>query len=57
MENIKEKRLELGLTQLDLALRVGVSTNTIRSWERGASTPREYNLEILQEVLKEEEKK
>lgn len=49
---IKERRLELGLTQLDVAIAVGVSPEAFRNWERGASTPKEENLIKLRTVLK-----
>ena len=40
MENtVRERRTELGMTQIDLAKRVGVSRQTIISIERGRYDP------------------
>ena len=36
---IRTKRLELGMTQEQVALRLGVSTPAVNKWERGASYP------------------
>jgi transcriptional regulator with XRE-family HTH domain len=38
-ELIKERRAQLGMTQLRLAEMLGRSASTIRSWERGATAP------------------
>ena len=38
-EFIKERRAQLGMTQLRLAEMLGRSASTIRSWERGATAP------------------
>lgn len=40
-ELIKERRAELGMTQIRLAEILGRSASTIRSWERGAALPSE----------------
>ncbi|MGL6120175.1 MAG: helix-turn-helix transcriptional regulator [Fusobacteriaceae bacterium] len=55
MKGLKEKRLEMKLTQIDLAQKVGVSMNTIILWEREVSEPNEENLKKLKEVLAIEE--
>ena len=55
--NIKERRKELGLTQMDLAILCGVSLVTIQLWERGAAKPKSENLEKLTEVLSDKQKK
>jgi transcriptional regulator with XRE-family HTH domain len=39
-KEIKKKRIELCLTQSDLAQRFGVETNTIARWERGVIIPK-----------------
>ena len=39
---IRTKRLELGMTQGQVALRLGVSTPAVNKWERGASYPRHH---------------
>jgi phage repressor protein C with HTH and peptisase S24 domain len=36
---IRKKRKDLGLTQKDLAIKLGVSYNTISNWERGEAIP------------------
>lgn len=38
---LRQARLDLGLTQVDLAERVGVSQRAISDWEAGKSRPRE----------------
>lgn len=57
MENLKQIRKSLGLSQMDLAQKVGVSLLTIQLWERGVSEPNDKNKEILESVLKTLEKK
>ena len=37
--NIKETRRRLGITQNDLASRLGVSVRTVQNWESGGSIP------------------
>lgn len=49
--DIRTRRLELGLTQFDLARKVGVSLSTIRLWEARVSNPNEENAERLNKVL------
>ena len=49
--DIRTRRLELGLTQFDLARKVGVSLSTIRLWEARVSNPNEENAERLNQVL------
>jgi transcriptional regulator with XRE-family HTH domain len=38
-EQIRERRLKLGLSQAELGAQFGVGRGTIRRWERGAATP------------------
>jgi transcriptional regulator with XRE-family HTH domain len=57
MTTLKKRRLALGLSQMDLAEKVGVSLLTIQLWERGVSEPNNKNKEILESVLKTLEKK
>jgi len=52
LSKIKEKREKLGMSQYDLAKAVGVSPETIRRWEQGVTTPKEENLEALEQVLR-----
>lgn len=49
--NIKEKRLTLGLTQIETAKRIGASLNTYQKWEYGVAKPNPENLKKLKEVL------
>ncbi len=39
-EEIRSAREQAGLTQEELALRLGVSMRTVGNWERGATIPR-----------------
>ena len=48
---IRKKRADLGMTQEDLAERVGVSTKTISNWEIGKSNIKPENTKKLAEVL------
>jgi len=51
--DIKSFRKEHDLTQFDIALMVGVSSETVRRWEAGVVTPNEENMEKLKEVMNE----
>ena len=48
---IKERREALGLTQTELAKKVGKSFRTIQSWERGESYPNAEYVSILCNVF------
>lgn len=48
---IKEKREALGLTQRDLATRMGVVCSTVTKWEKGSSYPSVRQIPLLSEVL------
>lgn len=48
---IKDRRLELKMSQMELARLCGVSLTSVIKWENGAGSPRRENLEKLQEVL------
>ena len=53
---IKELRVTLGLTQEQLAAKIGVTYSTINRWENGKSTPSPLamlRIEELQNQLKE----
>ena len=45
---IREKRLALGISQLQLAKRIGVHEKTVQAWENGESSPRPYNRQLLE---------
>ncbi|MFB2662012.1 S24 family peptidase [Shewanella mangrovisoli] len=51
-ERIKERRKELGLTQLQVASDIGVTKATISLWEKGDTSPKGENLMSLAKVLK-----
>jgi len=51
MENLKELRLDRGMTQVDVAKAVGVSLSAYVLWERGVMNPTQENLEKLKNVL------
>jgi len=55
-ERLKERRRALGLSQIDLARKIGVSLMTIQLWERGVGNPNKGNQEKLERTLKELEK-
>ena len=48
---IKKARLIAGLSQSDLAKKVGVSTGAISQWETGQSQPKAKRLKKLAEEL------
>lgn len=48
---MKERRKELGMTQMDLAVRMGVQLSNVSSWERGVRTPSVPNLRKLAGIL------
>jgi len=50
--NYKVRRQALGLTQQEMAVRVGVALSTYRLWEYGAP-PNEENRKRLEEVLED----
>lgn len=43
-KDVKKKRLEMGMTQKELARSVGVSAKTIQNYENGQTTP---NVELM----------
>lgn len=51
MKNLKELRKAAKLTQVELAVKVGVSLMTIQLWERQVTTPKDENLKKLKEAL------
>lgn len=48
---IREARKARGMTLLDVATKVGVTTITVSEWERGVKTPRAVNAQRLIRVL------
>ena len=47
-DRVKEKRLEAGLTQVELAGKAGVTTRTIQNYELGNRKP--ANMEVIQRI-------
>lgn len=50
-KKLKRLRQQVGLSQAELATRVGVSRRTLQDWEAGLKTPRTDNLIALSSVL------
>ena len=48
---LRERRQELGLTQIDVAVAVGVSAGGYRLWEAGGMKPSPENEMKLRQVL------
>ena len=48
---MRQERMNSGFTQTDLAIIFEVYTSTIDKWERGESTPNEYNKNQIIEFL------
>ncbi len=53
VQNLRERRNLLGISQIDLAHKLGVSVLSIQFWERGAITPNPDNAGKLEKVLRE----
>lgn len=51
VRSIKELRIAAGLTQAELAGRIGVSQATVGMWETGSRTPRVPKLLELSKLL------
>lgn len=49
--NIKRKRLERGLTQVQFAEKVGVLQSTVAMWETGKTIPMASKLPTIAKVL------
>lgn len=52
-EKIKKHRMDLGLSQKDVAKFVGVATDTVTYWERGRHQPYKRYLKRIKQFLKE----
>jgi transcriptional regulator with XRE-family HTH domain len=51
-DKLRERRIELGLTQLQLAELTNIKKNTISNYENNVSSPNEENIFKLMEALK-----
>lgn len=49
--NICSERHRLGLTQLELADRIGVSANAVSAWENGSFEPNSNSLKKLSKLF------
>ena len=49
--DMKVIREEKGLTQIDMAIAVGVSLSSYRMWEKGVTKPNEVNGHKLKQIL------
>lgn len=49
--DIKQSRKDQGITQMALAVKVGVSLLTIQLWEKGVTTPTDENYKKLLAAL------
>lgn len=49
--DIKKLREATGLTQVEVAVKVGCSLSSFRLWEAGVTTPNEENMKMLKSVL------
>jgi transcriptional regulator with XRE-family HTH domain len=47
MKTIRELREEAGMTQLELAVRIGVTPSAVYNWERGRNEPKATQLRAL----------
>jgi len=50
-KTIRELRIAAGMTQLELAIAVGVTPSAVYNWERGKNEPSATNLRDLARVL------
>ena len=50
-DHIRQRRLDLGMHQKDVAARVNATTSTVTNWEKGRSHPRLYLLPKVIEFL------
>jgi transcriptional regulator with XRE-family HTH domain len=50
-ERLKAFRMAAGVSQLELALKIGVEPNQERTWEYGQKHPNEQELEMLAKAL------
>ena len=50
-ERLKKLRKDTGLTQVDVASKLGISQQAYASWERGAKKPTQENLVKIAQIL------
>jgi DNA-binding transcriptional regulator YiaG len=49
------KRIEVDLTQPEVAQKAGVSVRTVRKWEHGLVCPTEDHWQVLKQILRLDE--
>ncbi|MDO9574126.1 MAG: helix-turn-helix domain-containing protein [Candidatus Contubernalis sp.] len=54
--DIKTLRGKLGLTQEELARKLGVSWGTVARWEAGKSKPSKLAQKVIEDLIKDSEK-
>lgn len=55
-KDIKEIRMDLGLSQGEFAKRFNIPRRTIENWEQGKSVPKDYIISLIERVIELEEK-
>lgn len=55
--DIRKLRKKLGLTQVEFAERLGVSSMTVKRWEAGTARPSQLAIRQLNRLVKKAEKK
>lgn len=55
MDNIKQARQQLGMTQAQLGAAVGVSERTIQNWEWGNTSPTKSQVKAIERLLTDRE--
>jgi DNA-binding transcriptional regulator YiaG len=55
--DIKKIRKELGLTQLEFAIKLGVTPATVNRWERGRNLPSKLAIAKIKSILNQGEQK
>jgi len=51
LKNLRKFREKVGLSQTELAAKLGVDARTIRRWEEGKHTPHRVYLKMLNRIL------
>lgn len=54
VEDLKELRKSLGLSQSQFAKKFGIPCRTIQKWECGASEPKPYLLAMMHSIVEQE---
>jgi transcriptional regulator with XRE-family HTH domain len=51
MKTIRELRERAGLTQLELAMRLGCTPSAVYNWERGRNEPKASQLRLMAQIF------